>query len=78
MHISSYHKILTGFVLVMAAAAVLAGTSLAWLYHLERQLAAAPAGQEIVPVMIGLIRQGYWVIIGVGALGTVVSLACIA
>lgn len=78
MHISSHHKILTGFILVMAAAAVLAATSLAWLYHLERQLAGAPDGNPLVPAMMAAIHQGYWLVIGVGALGTLLSVGCIA
>ena len=77
MRISSYHKILAGFALVMLSAALLAATSLGWLYHLERQLVMATLAGDGMQTMNGLIRRGYWLVFGVGAAGTLVSLACI-
>lgn len=76
MQHSSYYKILTGFALVMGAAAVLAATALGWLYHMDRQLDAL-AAQSAVPAVRALIRQGYGLVVGVGALGTLVSCGCI-
>ncbi|HWA28285.1 MAG TPA: methyl-accepting chemotaxis protein [Lacunisphaera sp.] len=78
MHLSSYHKILTGFVLVMAAAAVLAATALGWLYHMDRELdALAATAPAAVPAIRLLIRQGYWLVVSVGAAGTLLSCGCI-
>lgn len=77
MRISSHHKILAGFALVMLSAALLAATSLGWLYHLDRQLAVATLAGDGMQTMNGLIRRGYWLVFGVGAAGTLVSLACI-
>lgn len=64
----------------MSAAAALAVVSLAWLYRLDLALTApdAPAdGGEIVETALGLVRKGYWVVIGVGAVGTAISCACL-
>lgn len=84
MKMSSHKKILTGFALVMGAAAVLAVTSLACLYLLEKQVAqievTAKSLDDARAGLLGLkasIGRGYWFVIGVGAIGTVVSCACI-
>ncbi len=80
MTLSSHHKIFVGFALVMAAAAALACVSLAWLHHLDLRLGAmstATSGEEILRTMIPLVRRGYWVIIAVGAAGTLLSCLCI-
>ena len=77
MRISSHHKILAGFALVMLSAALLAATSLGWLYHLDRQLAIAATTNAGMGTMDDLIRRGYWLVLGVGAAGTLVSVACI-
>ncbi len=80
MTLSSHHKIIAGFALVMAAAAILAGASLAWLYHLDRHLVAMPAdttGAEVLRTMVPEIRRGYTVVLGVGAAGTLVSCLCV-
>ncbi len=80
MSLSSHHKILAGFTLVMAAAAALAAVSLAWLYHLDCQLGTMTAttpGDEILRTMVPLVRRGYWVVVAVGAAGTFLSCLCV-
>jgi hypothetical protein len=80
MSLSSHHKILAGFALVMAAAALLAGAALAWLYHLDRQLGTlsdVTTGAEVLRVMTPEVRRGYAVVLAVGAAGTLVSCLCI-
>jgi len=76
MRLSSYHKILTGFVLVMAAATLLAVAALGWLYHMEQQIDVLPA-TAVVPTVRAMIRQGYGLILAVGAGGTLVSCGCV-
>jgi methyl-accepting chemotaxis protein len=75
MKLSSHRKIVLGFVLVMAAAAALAATALAWLWHID-QLLEIPRGETVVAVRAS-VRDGYWLITGVGAVGTLVSCGCI-
>lgn len=80
MHMSSHQKIFAGFALVMAAAAVLAVAALGWLRHIELTLAAIPAGPgvtAVAAVIAPLVRQGYGVVVGVGAAGTLVSCVCL-
>jgi methyl-accepting chemotaxis protein len=76
MRLSSYHKILTGFVLVMAAATLLAVAALGWLLHMEQQLDVVPA-TAVVPAIRMMIRQGYGLILAVGAGGTLISCGCV-
>jgi methyl-accepting chemotaxis protein len=80
MPLSSHHKIFAGFILVMSAAGVLALAALGWLHHLEVCLAALPgttSGAEVVRTMAPLIRRGSWLVLGVGAAGTLLSCACL-
>jgi methyl-accepting chemotaxis protein len=76
MKLSSHRKILLGFALVMAAAAMLATAALGWLWHMERELDGLMTAETAAPVR-ELIRQGYWLIIAVGAAGTLASCGCI-
>ena len=84
MNLSSHRKILICFALVMAAAAGLAVTALGWLYymgqHVDKVATAAKTLAEAstgLHALKGLIGRGYWVVIGAGAAGTLVSCACI-
>lgn len=68
----------------MMAAAVLALTALAWLYHMGRHMdevfATVPTGpaiQDKLADVRALVGQGCWVVIGVGAAGTLLSCLCV-
>ena len=83
--LSSHKKILLGFAFVMAAAAVLAFSCLGWLYYLDRHVLALLASgspqseaarglEEVHALIVG----GYWLVVVVGAVGTLVSCGCIS
>lgn len=81
VHLSSYHKILAGFALVMAAAAMLAAVALGWLHYMDLQLDAlaeeTPDTLAAIAVIRHLVTRGYWLVLGTGAIGTLVSCGCI-
>jgi len=60
----------------MTAAAVLAAAALGWLWHMERQLDHLMSVETGAPIR-ELIRRGYWLIVAIGAAGTVASCGCI-
>ncbi len=84
MNLSSRHKIFLGFVLVMTAAGALAVASLGWLYYIGRHIdhliqttgSLADANQGFDKLNT-LIKDGYLLVIGVGAAGTLLSCGCI-
>ncbi len=83
MKLSSQHKILAAFALVMSAAAVLAATAFLLLHHIDAevdQLAATikgPGAENAVRTLRESVMTGYGWVFGVGAAGTLMSCACV-
>ncbi len=86
MRWNSQRKIIAGFVVIMAAAAVLAFTTLFLLYRLEVAVNQAEfrnldgqgqSGTALPAVLRTQIHRSYVIVLGVGAAGTFVSLGSI-
>jgi len=79
MKLSSQHKILAGFALVMSAAAVLAATALLLLHRLDGQIdqLAGTAPGAGIRTLHESVAAGYRWVFAVGATGTLMSCACV-
>ncbi len=83
MKLSSHHKILAAFALVMSAAAVLAATAFLLLHHISTEvdqfaaIARTPEAASAVRVLHDSVASGYAWVFGVGAAGTLMSCACV-
>jgi methyl-accepting chemotaxis protein len=83
MKLSSHHKILGAFATVMSAAAVLAATAFLLLYHIGTEVdqlattVTTPDVQAGVRELRASIDSGYRWVFAVGAIGTLLSCACV-